>query len=337
MTDEQKFLAAIRKQPDDRVTRLVYADWLQDRDDSRGELIRIEEEMRHLPIYSDLYWQLKPRRKELLMLAEKPWLKKMGYGSTDYQPVFADVPKGWKERWRLLRESVERWYGVPMDDVGGPLKPVPNPSACRLDEMEIRTVDEAINDPNFVKDASASHLEWMYFVREIHLSRPEADWNTGVANWFAVLREPYADRHLLTSTDGCRYGYYIRKADQHTSDPQVWENEWTFINLPPECRRESKRSATSITSFALRFLYDQYEDRGDINEGGVELTKPFLKRLADYFPVQSDFDDIQIYDGVNVSAILIPKPTFPHNGSFFRVKWRKPVTQEDIGQALFWD
>jgi uncharacterized protein (TIGR02996 family) len=43
MTDETNFLNAIRATPRDQVLRLVYADWLDDRGDPRGELVRIEE------------------------------------------------------------------------------------------------------------------------------------------------------------------------------------------------------------------------------------------------------------------------------------------------------
>jgi uncharacterized protein (TIGR02996 family) len=37
---EEAFLQAIRDQPEDQALRLVYADWLEERDDSRGEFVR---------------------------------------------------------------------------------------------------------------------------------------------------------------------------------------------------------------------------------------------------------------------------------------------------------
>ena len=48
MHDEAAFLARIHATPDDVAPRLVYADWLEDNDDPRGEFIRIVEEMRKL-------------------------------------------------------------------------------------------------------------------------------------------------------------------------------------------------------------------------------------------------------------------------------------------------
>src|SRR5689334_19888781 len=117
MATEQSFLDAIKSQPEDRAVPLVYADWLEERGDPRGELIRVEEEMRSLPIYSDRYWELKPRRNALQAGCEAKWLQQLRYG-TDYEPVFREIPDGWKERWRLLREFTERWHGIPVGDVG---------------------------------------------------------------------------------------------------------------------------------------------------------------------------------------------------------------------------
>jgi len=40
MTEERAFLTAILERPDDDVTKLVYADWLEEHDDPRGEFLR---------------------------------------------------------------------------------------------------------------------------------------------------------------------------------------------------------------------------------------------------------------------------------------------------------
>jgi uncharacterized protein (TIGR02996 family) len=117
--NEQALLDAIRAAPHDAALRLVYADRLEERGDVRGEFVRVEEEMRRLPAFADRFWQLKPRRNELRALATPEWLEAMRYG-TDVWPVFGHgVPDGWRERWRLIRELVERWHGPPMADVGG--------------------------------------------------------------------------------------------------------------------------------------------------------------------------------------------------------------------------
>jgi uncharacterized protein (TIGR02996 family) len=119
MSHCQSFLDAIAAQPADRNLRLIYADWLEERGDLGGELILIEEEMRRLPVWADRFWELKPRRNELRERVDSSWRETLGYG-LDVPPTFAHgIPDGWRERWRLIREFTERWYGVPMPDVGG--------------------------------------------------------------------------------------------------------------------------------------------------------------------------------------------------------------------------
>src|SRR5262245_21287675 len=48
MTNDNVFLRAILAAPGDSCLRLVYADWLDDHDDARGEFIRVEVEIRSL-------------------------------------------------------------------------------------------------------------------------------------------------------------------------------------------------------------------------------------------------------------------------------------------------
>jgi uncharacterized protein (TIGR02996 family) len=46
--NDNDFLEAIEADPVNPVLRLVYADWLDDQGDPRGELLRIQEELRHM-------------------------------------------------------------------------------------------------------------------------------------------------------------------------------------------------------------------------------------------------------------------------------------------------
>src|SRR5262245_8268152 len=97
--EDEAFIRTIQDRPDDVAPRLVYADWLEERGDFRGELIRIEEEMRNLRPWADRFWQLKPPRDQLRQEADETWLKLMAYG-TDYLPIFQDYPDDWRSRWR---------------------------------------------------------------------------------------------------------------------------------------------------------------------------------------------------------------------------------------------
>ncbi len=126
MSDDAAFLRGIQADPRDWSLRLVYADWLEERGDPRGELVRIEDEMRLLPVFGDRFWDLKPRRNELRGQVSPEWLEAMGFGTT-WHPVFRHGwPDGLKERWRLIREIMERWRKhrtrwerSTMPDVGG--------------------------------------------------------------------------------------------------------------------------------------------------------------------------------------------------------------------------
>jgi uncharacterized protein (TIGR02996 family) len=62
MPADHHFLAAIAADPHDRLPRLVYADWLDERDDPRGELVRLEDGLLDIPPADDRYWELRARR-----------------------------------------------------------------------------------------------------------------------------------------------------------------------------------------------------------------------------------------------------------------------------------
>ena len=48
MTHDEAFLQAILEAPEDETPRLVYADWLEDQGDPRGEFIRLQAQLARL-------------------------------------------------------------------------------------------------------------------------------------------------------------------------------------------------------------------------------------------------------------------------------------------------
>jgi uncharacterized protein (TIGR02996 family) len=70
MAQDDSFLQAIVSNPDDDVARLVYADWLDERGDPRGEFIRVQCHLARLP-------EVDPRRPELKTV-ERRLLKEHG-------------------------------------------------------------------------------------------------------------------------------------------------------------------------------------------------------------------------------------------------------------------
>lgn len=67
---ESDFLKAIEADPCDPTPRFVYADWLDDQGDPRGELLRIQEELRHLHVSQRA--QKESRMHELLCEGVEP-------------------------------------------------------------------------------------------------------------------------------------------------------------------------------------------------------------------------------------------------------------------------
>src|SRR5690349_21170056 len=68
------FLAAIREQPGDDLPRLIYADYLDERGDPRGEFIRAQIERPTLPVGDPRRFELIARERELLHEHEEEWL-----------------------------------------------------------------------------------------------------------------------------------------------------------------------------------------------------------------------------------------------------------------------
>ncbi len=325
--EERALLKAIRAKPEARAIRLIYADWLDERSDPRGELIRIEEEVRIAAIYSDMYWQLKPRRRELLKSVEKPWLKQMGYGGTDYQPVFADVPVGWKERWRLLREFVERWYQIPMDDVGGPLKPFPPRNDQSLEEGDRRTVNEAMNDPKVNANLSPSLREWILSIRDLQLGLTDFDQGSGNRH---IFRDE-GERIGIMSPGNGRESFFVRDEHRHEPDPPVWRDSIR----PRKDIDESHQVAPRATTLALHYFLTRDELEDGEGENEQKMTKKFARQLAKCFPVRSHFDELQLFERPNVIALWVPESPFNGEAPCFRLMARTRANWEEVFDQLF--
>src|SRR5437867_9522836 len=74
MAQEEGFLRAIIEEPDDVGLRLIYADWLEERGDPRGEFIRVQCQLEETDEYDPHWTELKARERELLAVHERKWL-----------------------------------------------------------------------------------------------------------------------------------------------------------------------------------------------------------------------------------------------------------------------
>src|SRR4051812_32213296 len=73
MTGEEAFHQAILEDPDDDTVRLVYADWLAERGDARGEFIRVQVELARLPEGDQRAGPLALRERALLDRYKAEW------------------------------------------------------------------------------------------------------------------------------------------------------------------------------------------------------------------------------------------------------------------------
>ncbi len=128
MSDDA-FLRAIAAAPDDTAPRLVYADWLDERDDPRAEFIRLQTAMDALPVSGEEYAARRLRREALRAEIDPAWLAAMGY-TLRHRPLFTKLPPTRQERWRLVEEFVSIW--------DRPLRPDDGYSEAELVETEGR-------------------------------------------------------------------------------------------------------------------------------------------------------------------------------------------------------
>lgn len=68
-------LQEIRANPEDLMSRLIYADWLEEQGDPLAELIRVQCELAELPIDSDARAELKRREKDLVEEYRAQWIE----------------------------------------------------------------------------------------------------------------------------------------------------------------------------------------------------------------------------------------------------------------------
>jgi uncharacterized protein (TIGR02996 family) len=74
MNKDKGFLEAIRANPDDRSVKLIYADWLEEANDPRGEFVRVTLALAELPQQDKRYPDLYAQWRELRPLAGAEWL-----------------------------------------------------------------------------------------------------------------------------------------------------------------------------------------------------------------------------------------------------------------------
>lgn len=89
MATDAEFIETIRAHPDDDAPRLIYADWLEERDEPRGEFIRVQIQLAGTGKDPPARWDLEQRQHRLLHQYGWQWVYKPFDPHPYYQkPVF---------------------------------------------------------------------------------------------------------------------------------------------------------------------------------------------------------------------------------------------------------
>ena len=263
MTDEDALVAGVVAHPSDRLRKLVYADYLDERDDPRGELVRVEDSLLDLPPAADEFWERKAHRNQLRASAPADWLEKMGYGVIVH-PVFAHGwPDDWRVRWRVLREFAERWYGVTLPDVG----------------RRRREIAEA--EARIGRTLPGSVREFVAFMRDMATVGDNAIWS------HEELIESMPERGAVAFTERAEgdIAYVVETRDcDSNDDPPVYhhfyrtdpyENSYSFVS-------------DSVSNFAISLLFDEapntYHRRVEPDQVG-QVTEELRRAFPPPVPV----------------------------------------------------
>ncbi len=255
MREEDAFIAALKADPSDEATRLVYADWLEERGDVRGELIRLESRMSQLAPSCDEFAGLKPRRTALRAGADAEWLKAMGYVPR-HRPLFTKLPERRVERWRLVEEFIDTWY-----------RPLAPGDGCA--EKEITAAERRLGFrlPAALREwhTLAGRREDVFssFNRLIPVSALEID---GERDALIIQRE----------CQNCEQ-WAIRRADLGLDDPPV-------IQLVGR-----NESCATTTEFAWLIMFIELQSGGGTVQGLARLREPTAQELFRSRFVESSF------------------------------------------------
>jgi uncharacterized protein (TIGR02996 family) len=113
MNEDAAFIRAIREQPDDETTRLVYADWLDDRSDPRAEYLRAEAAWATLPTSDERSRPLFRRVSQLAASLEPEWFATVSQMGHFARQAWERVGLVWEpHRTERTTDPVREWLAA---------------------------------------------------------------------------------------------------------------------------------------------------------------------------------------------------------------------------------
>src|SRR5258707_2447192 len=87
MTDDEAFQRTIQAAPHDDSSRLVYADWLEERNDERSRYLRLENKLVHAWFYDNPCAEIFEELESLQRRIDPDWLRRVRRLTTPPPPV----------------------------------------------------------------------------------------------------------------------------------------------------------------------------------------------------------------------------------------------------------
>ena len=110
MNEDDAFIRAIREQPDDETSRLVYADWLDDRSDPRAEYLRAEAAWAALQPSDEQYRPLYRRVSQLAATLDPEWFAAVSRIGHRARSEWARVAHVWEpHQTKQPTEPIREW------------------------------------------------------------------------------------------------------------------------------------------------------------------------------------------------------------------------------------
>jgi uncharacterized protein (TIGR02996 family) len=271
-SDEAALLQAVIATPDDDLPRLVYADWLDERGDPRGEYIRLQVEITRAAPHTDQYAALRGRLKALRATVPPAWVEAMGYRPR-HRPLFAVLPERRADRWRLVDEFIEVWHR-PLDPGDG------------YTEGELREAEQRLGCglPAALREwySLAGRRADVWSVQD-HLPPPDQLRIDSTGNTLIVRSE----------NQGCEH-WGIRVADLGRDDPPIW-----VVGSGVQASPTTTAFACLVLLYEARFAPEVVWAVGGLEDERVRAKAARGLSRCD-LPDQYWGGPIRLYEGVDI-------------------------------------